>query len=84
MTGPYAQSQLGETGAYGETDLTVALLGFVRSLENRSALGTALLSSSSRARAHVAWPVYSRNDSWSPEEVPLGRHLFVRFLVSGD
>jgi hypothetical protein len=63
MAGPYVQSQLGEAGAYGETDLTVALLGFVRSLENRSALGTALLSSSSRARAHVAWPVYSSNES---------------------
>jgi hypothetical protein len=63
MTGPYAQSQLGETGAYGETNLAVALLGFVCSRENRSALGTAFLSSSSRARAHVAWPVYSRNES---------------------
>ena len=63
MTGPYAQSQLGGTRAYGETDLTVALLGFVCSPENRSALGTALMNSSSRACAHVAWPVYSRNES---------------------
>ena len=53
----------GRHGAYGETDLAVALLGFVCSRENRSALGTAFLSSSSRARAHVAWPVYSRNES---------------------
>ena len=52
-----------ETGAYGETNLTVALRGFLCSRENRSALATALMSSSSRARAHVAWPVYSRNET---------------------
>ena len=52
-----AQSQLGKTGAYGETDLDVALLGFVRSRANRSALETAHVSSSSGASQHVAtWP----------------------------
>ena len=39
MTGPYAQSQLGEAGAYGETNLTVALLGFVCSRLSREPLG---------------------------------------------
>ena len=76
MTGPYAQPQLRETGAYGETNLTVALLGFVCSRENRSALGTAFLSSSSRARAHVAWPVCCRNGS----SVQKKCHLAATFL----
>ena len=50
-----AQSQLGKTGAYGETDLAIALFGFACSPESQSALETAHLSSSSRARAHAAW-----------------------------
>ena len=73
MTGREAQSQLGEKGAYGETDLTVALLSFVCSREDRSALGTALLSSGSRASAHVAWPMsgVQPQRELSAEELPL-------------
>ena len=57
MKGREAQSQLGKTGAYGETDLDVALLGFVCFRANRSALETAHVSSSSGASQHVAtWP----------------------------
>ena len=36
MKGREAQSQLGKTGAYGETDLAVALLGFASSAEKPS------------------------------------------------
>ena len=59
MKGREAQSQLGKTGAYGETDLDVALLGFVCSRANRSALeiAHASWSSGSGASQHVAtWP----------------------------
>ena len=41
MKGRDAQSQLGKTGAYGETDLAVALLGFASSPRNQAALKTA-------------------------------------------
>ena len=41
MKGREAQSQLGKTGAYGETDLAVALLGFASSPGNQAALQTA-------------------------------------------
>ena len=42
MKGREAQSQLGKTGAYGETDLDVAQLGFVCSRASKPALlGTA-------------------------------------------
>ena len=41
MKGREAQSQLGKTGAYGETDLAVALLGFASSPRNQAALKTA-------------------------------------------
>ena len=56
MKGREAQSQLGKTGAYGETDLDIdiALLGFVCSRSSQLALGTAHVSSSSRARQHAA------------------------------
>ena len=55
MKGREAQSQLGKTGAYGETDLDIALLGFVCSRASQLALGTAHVSSSSRARQHATW-----------------------------
>ena len=54
MKGREAQSQLGKTGAYGETDLDIALVGFVCSRASLLVLGTAHLSSSSRARQHAA------------------------------
>ena len=41
MKGREAHSQLGKTGAYGETDLAVALLGFASSPRNQAALKTA-------------------------------------------
>ena len=41
MKGREAHSQLGKTGAYGETDLAVALLGFASSPGNQAALQTA-------------------------------------------
>ena len=41
MKGREAHSQLGKTGAYGETDLAVALLGFASSPGNQAALKTA-------------------------------------------
>ena len=41
MKGWEAHSQLGKTGAYGETDLAVALLGFASSPGNQAALQTA-------------------------------------------
>ena len=40
MKGREAHSQLGKTGAYGETDLAVALLGFASSPRNQAALKT--------------------------------------------
>ena len=52
MKGREAHSQLGKTGAYGETDLAVALLGFASSPGNQAALKTARVtprSESSRA-----------------------------------
>ena len=55
MKGREAQSQLGKTGAYGETDLDVAQLGFVCSRASQSALGTAHVSSSCRPRQRAAW-----------------------------
>ena len=55
MTGREAQSQLGKTGAYGETDLGVAQLGFVCSRASQSALGTAHVSSSCRPRQRATW-----------------------------
>ena len=41
MKGREAHSQLGKAGAYGETDLAVALLGFASSPGNQAALKTA-------------------------------------------
>ena len=41
MKGWEAHSQLRKTGAYGETDLAVALLGFASSPGNQAALQTA-------------------------------------------
>ena len=52
MKGREAQSQLGKIGAYGETNLAVALLGFASSPGNQAALKTARVtprSESSRA-----------------------------------
>ena len=54
MTAREARSQLGKAGAYEETDLAVALFGFACSPGSQSALETAHLSSSSKARAHGA------------------------------
>ena len=41
MKGREAHSQLGKTGAYGETDLAAALLGFASSPRNQATLKTA-------------------------------------------
>ena len=54
MKGREAHSQLGKTGAYGETDLDIALFGFVCSRASQLTLGSAHVSSSSRARQHAA------------------------------
>ena len=55
MTGPYAQSQLGETGAYGETDLTVALLGFACSPGSQAVRKTRLEWTSREEVGRLQW-----------------------------
>ena len=67
MKGWEAHSQLGKTGAYGETDLDIVLLGFVCSRSSQLALGTAHVSSSSRARQHAARSLAARSTKFAIE-----------------
>ena len=75
MKGREAQSQLGKTGAYGETDLAVALLGFASSPRNQAALKTARVTP--RSESTTGAPPHQRMVLAVPkgEKVPEFGHI---------